>query len=345
VALGNVYLRRPWFNTAFNAAQIALTVLVAAVIYRLLAPVSLTEPARDLRSVLAVIPAGAALYLVSALAVDGAAAIQRRRNPFAAWLAVRGPTLLPHVALVAIGAATATSVSRVPLLILVAVAPVVAIRSMLHAAVEFDENTLRIVEEVVATTDATHPHLNGRAAEVAAIAERVAEAHGLTPEERQRVVLAARLHDVAIAMQSAPAGAGAGVPYLERRPHIAEHAVEGSAYVERVLNLPSVAETLRYHHERFDGHGQPFGLVGKDIPWEARILAVAEAWVGLTSPRTSDPALSTDQALIVMHAGAGTTWDPAVVASLHRAVTDAPAALREAAAGTAASPALLRAVA
>jgi hypothetical protein len=329
VALGNCYLRRPWFNTTFNAAQIALTVLTAAVLYRLLAPVSLTESGRDLRSVLAVVPAGAALYLVSALAVDVAAAIQRRRNPFASWVAVRGSTLAPHVALVAIGAATATAVSRVPLLVIVAVAPVIAIRSLLRAAGEFDAGTLRTVEELVAATDAGHPELRGRAADVAAIAARVARAHGLTPEECQRVVLAARLHDVSLVMQPAPDSRQAGGRQPERRPDLAEHAVEGAAFVERVLNLPSVAEALRYHHERYDGHGRPAGIAGKDIPREARILAVAEAWIGLTSPRTAGPALSPEQALTVLNAGAGTTWDPAVVASLRNVVADHTSTARD----------------
>jgi HD-GYP domain-containing protein (c-di-GMP phosphodiesterase class II) len=329
VALGNGYLRRPWFNTAFNAAQITLTVLAAAALYRLLAPVSLTESGRDLRSVLAVIPAGVALYLVSSLAVDVAAAIQRRRSPFASWIAVRGSTLAPHVALVAIGAATATAVSRVPLLVIVAVAPVIAIRSMLRAATEFDAGTLRTVEELVAATDAGQPELRGRAADVAAIAARVARAHGLTPEECQRVVLAARLHDIAIAMQPAPDCRPAGAHQPERRPHLAEHAVAGAAFVERVLSLPNVAEALRYHHERYDGYGRPDGIAGKDIPREARVLAVADAWIGLTAPRTAGPVLSPEQALTVLTAGAGTTWDPAVVASLHEVVADITTAARD----------------
>src|SRR5215207_3461445 len=53
VALGNLYLRRQWFNVAFNTSQIALTVLAAGAVYRWLAPVSLADPDRDLRSVLA----------------------------------------------------------------------------------------------------------------------------------------------------------------------------------------------------------------------------------------------------------------------------------------------------
>jgi HD-GYP domain-containing protein (c-di-GMP phosphodiesterase class II) len=320
VVLGNVYLRRRWFNVLFNAAQVALSVLAAGTVYRLIAPSSLAESGTSFRSVLALLPAGAVLYLVSALAVDGAAALQHRRSPFANWLAVRGPTVVPHVVLVSIGAATAPAINHLPWLMFLAVAPVIAVRSIVRQTLRFDAETVRIGEAIADAVDGRHPSLVGRSRQVSELAVRVARICKLSEEECQRVYLAARLHDVAAALVPEHAVLDTEVVDQEQRGYRGTHAEASAAYVGTVLSLPSVADILRFHHERFDGRGDPHGLTGVDIPLESRIIALADAWVALTSDRGYRPALSTQQALAVLHAGAGTKWDPKVVESLTSAV-------------------------
>jgi HD-GYP domain-containing protein (c-di-GMP phosphodiesterase class II) len=326
VTLGNVYHRRPWFNTAFNATQMALTMVIAGGAYRLIADVSLAEPGHHSIAYVAVVPAGVLLYLVSALAVDVAAAIQRRCSPFANWRAVRGPTLLPQAVLMLVGAATATAVDELPWLMLVAIAPVIAVRSMMHAALEFDANTIRIAEEAADAIDARHPSLVGRSRRMADFARQIAQAHNLTDVEVQRTYLAARLHDVAATLAPDHAAHDTDVHDEHQRAYVRNHAEAGAAYVARTLNLEGVAEAIRYHHERFDGRGHPRGIAGEDIPFEARIVAVAETWVNLTSVNAYRPALSEDQALLVLQAGAGTKWDPSLVETVTRCIQGAPSA-------------------
>src|SRR6185503_4988679 len=95
-------------------------------------------PGRDLSSVLAVIPAGAVLYLVGAALVDGAVAVQRRRSPLRGWIALHRTEFVPHVALVCIGAATAPAVVQAPWLVFVAAAPVVVLRAWTSAKLQTD---------------------------------------------------------------------------------------------------------------------------------------------------------------------------------------------------------------
>jgi HD-GYP domain-containing protein (c-di-GMP phosphodiesterase class II) len=315
VALGNLYLRRQWFNAAFNTAQIALTVVVAGAVYRWLAPVSLADPDRDLRSVLALIPAGVLLYVVTAVAVECATSIQRRTLPFGNFLTVRGPTLLPHVALVVVGAATAPAVADRPWLILVAVAPVMLLRSALRASLDFDEETVSVVEAVANAVDQQHPALRGRSQEIADLATRLAALHGQPEETCRRVALAARMHDVAAAFLPASVMLDGDGADAEGRVYTQNHAEVGAAYVMRVLRLPGVAEAIRYHHERYDGGGR-YAVPGKNIPLESRIIGVAEAWVTLTRRSSDLPEMSPEQALVMLRAGAGTQWDPVIVALL-----------------------------
>lgn len=325
VALGNTYLKRPWFNIAFNAAHVALSVVIAGGVYRLLAPVSLAEPGHGVAGVLAIIPTGVLLYAVQSLAVDSASAIQQRRSPFAGWSRVRLPALPSHAALVTIGAALAPVAVNAPWLLPVAVVPVAAMRLMAAAGVRFDAELVSLTEAIADAIDAARPAGAGYSRRVADLAYAVARAEGLSEEESQDIRLAARLHDVQDvlgAQRHREAPAPAAVYELYPARHDWEQA---AGYVDRVLHLHGAAEILRHSQERFDGRGFPRGLAGPNIPRESRVLAACEAWVGLTSPRGNRPALSQAQAIVVLHAGAGVQWDPAVVRTLIATVQAAPA--------------------
>lgn len=145
------------------------------------------------------------------------------------------------------------------------------------------------------------------------MARRIARAYNLTEVEVQRAYLAARLHDVAAAILPDDVVLDGDVLDESQRAYARSHAEAGAAYVSEGLKLPGVAEAIRYHHERFDGRGYPRGIAGEDIPHEARIVAIADAWVTLTSPSAYRPALRESQALLVLRAGAGTKWDPVIV--------------------------------
>ena len=77
---------------------------------------------------------------------------------------------------------------------------------------------------------------------------------------------------------------------------------------------------ILHHHERWDGKGYPHGLKGEEIPLLARILGVAEAFDAMTSERAYAERMSVRQARTELEAGAGTQFDPRVVAALFEAL-------------------------
>jgi HD-GYP domain-containing protein (c-di-GMP phosphodiesterase class II) len=81
-------------------------------------------------------------------------------------------------------------------------------------------------------------------------------------------------------------------------------------------DLGDIAEWVFAHHERVDGEGYPLGLRGEEIPLEARILAVAEAYAAMTSESAYGPARSHEEAAAELRRCAGTHFDPAVVDAL-----------------------------
>ncbi len=97
--------------------------------------------------------------------------------------------------------------------------------------------------------------------------------------------------------------ASAGREIIEK----AINTVKGESYLKEARNMAA------YHHERWDGKGYPDGLHGEVIPLSARIMAVADVFDALTSPRVYKPAYPLDKALEIIQEGAGTQFDPKCV--------------------------------
>jgi HD-GYP domain-containing protein (c-di-GMP phosphodiesterase class II) len=211
---------------------------------------------------------------------------------------------------------------------LVALVPAAAVRTLVRSAIGFDAEILAIAEETADLVDACRPSLAGRSRRVAELARDLAHSCDFTEEDSRRAYLAAHLHDITAALAPEHASLEAETFDDEQREYRRAHADEGARWVRDVLRLHGVAEAMRFHHERFDGRGYPVGLAGADIPLDSRIVAVCEAWVSLTSDRGYRPAFTEQQALLVMHAGAGTQWDPDVVHALRDLVQGATATVR-----------------
>lgn len=97
---------------------------------------------------------------------------------------------------------------------------------------------------------------------------------------------------------------------------IRRHPVTGAAMVAPVQELRAGVSCVLHHHERWDGEGYPHGLSGDDIPLEARIVAVADAWDAMVSDRPYRPALLHEAALAEVERCRGTQFDPEVAGAL-----------------------------
>ena len=107
-------------------------------------------------------------------------------------------------------------------------------------------------------------------------------------------------------------------PLTEPERRILEtHVILGEQMLSGVALLQGGGlEVVRHHHERWDGHGYPDKLSGKDIPLPARIFSVADALDAMTSDRPYRPAISWDEAVVELLAQSGQQFDPHVVDAL-----------------------------
>ena len=157
-------------------------------------------------------------------------------------------------------------------------------------------------------------------------AEMIAAELGLEEDRVERVKLAGVLHDIGkvgvpdeVLQKAGPLNDG---EWIEMR----KHCELGS----RLLNgagLDDIARWVLAHHERPDGTGYPLGMSRTEIPPEARILAVADAYEAMVADRLYRPGIGVDRARAELEKGAGTQFDPLVVEAFLRFLERADRAL------------------
>src|SRR5262249_22322482 len=91
------------------------------------------------------------------------------------------------------------------------------------------------------------------------------------------------------------------------------HPEEGARLVTELTGRPDLAPLVAAHHERYDGRGYPRGLAGQEIPIEARIIAVCDAWAAMRVDRPYAPARTEQEAREQLTIGRGSQFDPTVV--------------------------------
>jgi HD-GYP domain-containing protein (c-di-GMP phosphodiesterase class II) len=152
---------------------------------------------------------------------------------------------------------------------------------------------------------------------VVELVQAVAEDMGVNPNVRQELEFAALLHDVGKIsipkeILNKPSGLDADEWELMKT-----HTIEGQFMLDRVGGLLGrVGEIVRSCHERWDGTGYPDGLAAEEIPLQARIVFVCDAWNAMTTDRAYRPAMSRDEAMAELVGNAGTQFDAQVVAAL-----------------------------
>lgn len=196
-------------------------------------------------------------------------------------------------------------------------------REMLEAMLRRRESeskiwVLRAAHALAHAVEAKDPFLAGHARRVTAYAMTLAEVTGRIDVLRFR--LAGDLHDVG----------KIGVPdrvlnkpaKLNRRElaQVRRHPEVGARILEPLIDDSLVLDVVLRHHERWDGSGYPGGQAGEEIPFPARVLAVADTLDAMTSPRAYRDAMSWDEAVEQVRRAAGKQFDPEVVAAFEQAL-------------------------
>ena len=145
---------------------------------------------------------------------------------------------------------------------------------------------LHVVSSLASAIDAKDTYTNGHSSRVAEYSREIARRVGYTGNRLEDIYMMGLLHDVGkIGIPDAVINKPTRLTD-EEYDIIKTHPVLGARILGNIKEMPKLANGARWHHERFDGKGYPDGLTGEDIPEEARIIAVADAYDAMTSHRS-----------------------------------------------------------
>jgi len=190
-----------------------------------------------------------------------------------------------------------------------------------HLVREEFQEIMALARSVEEKDEATEGHCS----RIERLSLRTGERLGLTGDQLITLSYAAYLHDVGKIKVPDEILNKPGPLTDEEWEEMRRHPDYGAKMLQEKDFLKDAAEIVRAHHERYDGTGYPRGLKGEEIPIEARIISVVDAYDAMTSDRPYRRAMSKEEAFEELKKNAGTQFDPRVVNAFLTVIKDSDA--------------------
>lgn len=170
-----------------------------------------------------------------------------------------------------------------------------------------------VIKSILNTLLVKNPREKEHSKRVSMLSEEIGIAYNLSKDEIKNLKAAGELHDIGkIAVDDSILNKIEKLTEEEWQ-EIKKHPETGYRIISTTNEYINISETICTHHERWDGKGYPNGLKGEEIPLEARIVAIADAYDAMTSQRPYRESLSSEEAAEELKRNAGTQFDPSIV--------------------------------
>ncbi|TMB75242.1 MAG: HD-GYP domain-containing protein [Chloroflexi bacterium] len=327
--------RKPFVKVAFNSGSFATSAFIAGELYRLLAPAK-----GDVATTCAAVALSAfAYFLVNTFLTAAVIALSERQTVLKVWRTNYAWMPVNFLATAAQGAALALASQALGIFgVLIFTLPLgvawysfrlymskssevrarnaelESVNDMLKRTNDrLEESHLSVIGALVGALEAKENDRAKQAARTMTLAVAVAERLGLSEDETAQVKLGALFHDIGtIGVPEAVLRKPGALDEREWR-EVRAHTTIGANLLSNVPMLERVRPIVLAHHERFDGTGYPAGLREDQIPLAAQIVAVADAYMAMTTERPYREAMPSKTALRELRANAGTQFNPVVV--------------------------------
>ena len=175
---------------------------------------------------------------------------------------------------------------------------------------ENEQLFFHVVASLADAIDAKDTYTNGHSGRVAEYSKEIARRYGYDEKSQDNIYMMGLLHDVGKIGVPDEVINKPGRLTDEEFAAIKKHPSIGGRILSNIVEMPALSAGAKWHHERYDGKGYPEGLKGDEIPEEARIIAVADAYDAMTSNRSYRGALPQEKVREQIENGKGSQFDP-----------------------------------
>lgn len=344
-AFSQAVARRAPIKALFNVSQRTLSLVVAVLCYKILGgttppnyliPGATWVPGEVVREVLAFFGSAFIYFMLNTLLVSGAVAISNGRSLRQVWTTssswvlgydIGASSLALLVSWVFLKFDSDDGLAKFGFLAIFI--PIIAARHIYaklntlqslydELDVAYDKLELNVREQLemmVKSIEARDPYTSGHSRRVAALSKAIASDLGLEVKLVDEIENAALLHDVGkIHAEFAPLLSKEGRLTEEEWEIMKTHSTKSAELVALFSRFQgNVLESVRWHHERWDGKGYPDGVVGDRIPQGARIIMIADTIDAMTTDRPYRKALSFEKVVSELVKYRGIQFDPTLV--------------------------------
>jgi len=176
------------------------------------------------------------------------------------------------------------------------------------------EHSENVILTLAVAMEARDPYTRGHSTRVGEISMAFASFLGFGRKEQEYLKKAGILHDIGKIGVSTDLLCKNGKLTSEELEAIKRHTIIGEEICKPLVSIKGILPVIRSHHERWDGTGFPDGLAGEDIPFNARLLSIVDAFDAMVSKRPYRAGRSLDTAVQVFRKEQyGGQWDPGLV--------------------------------
>ena len=185
-------------------------------------------------------------------------------------------------------------------------------------------NYLEFLKVLMYILESKEPYTSGHSERVCYYSDIIAQDLHFPMEQKEELQIATLLHDIGkIGINDAILNKSDKLT-AEEWEQIKTHPELGATIASHARQLAPYLPGILHHHERYDGNGYPRGLKGEEIPLEARVLAIADAFAAMTSERHYSTTMSLEDALEELKRGSGKQFDPHLVEVFLEVMKDYP---------------------
>jgi len=195
------------------------------------------------------------------------------------------------------------------------IVPIIAVRHVYGLYHQLEHSGQELLQVMVKAIEARDPYTSGHSVRVSEMSRAVAVELGLPARAIEEVQTAALLHDVGkIHEEFAPLLRKEGRLTDEETALMQTHSVKSADLVGIISKFHGfIQDSVRHHHERWDGRGYPDGVAGKQIPLGARIILIADTIDAMTTDRPYRKRLSLEIVIAELQKCKGTQFDPQLI--------------------------------